>query len=76
MIRKVFELHVRCAECGTTLNLCYEKDARKTNQKTTEPTDTTGGIKVEQSLFVEPCKVCLEPLEKMRQAVKGLAVTK
>ena len=73
-MRGIFELHIRCAKCGTNLNLVYDDDAERNNQKTTKATGTTGALKVEKSLFVEPCKVCLEPVERIQRALKDLGI--
>lgn len=70
--RSILETHLRCAECGSDLGLSYEKDARLTNQKSTRATDTTGALKVEISVFVEPCKICMRPAERIMEAMKIL----
>jgi len=71
-MRSTLEIHVRCAQCGTNLELCYEDKARKTIQKWTLAFSITGADKVEHSIFVEPCKTCLEPVKRLQQAIKVL----
>jgi len=70
--RGILETHLRCAECGTNLSLSYEKEARLTTQKSTKASNITGASKVEISVFIEPCRVCMEPAENILKAVKVL----
>ena len=71
-MRSTLETHIRCAQCGTNLELCYEDKARKAIQRGTLASNITGADKVEHSVFVEPCKTCLEPLKRLQQALKVL----
>lgn len=70
--RAILETHLRCAECGSSLHLAYEKEARLTAKRTSDSTSTTGAAKVEISVFVEPCKVCMEPATRILKAVEIL----
>ena len=57
-----------CAKCGNNLELSSER-VKTTKYAQGEP---TGADMVESAIVVEPCKVCMEPLTRMRQAVAVL----
>lgn len=67
MSREFLITKMVCAKCGSNLSLTYDvpKGAGKYAQG--EP---TGADMVQQVVAVEPCAMCLEPLHRMRRALK------
>lgn len=65
----------KCAECGNQLSLCYNNDAKQTQDDYDESDKITGACKVENDIYIEPCKYCVEKpkkdLETLRSLLKG-----
>lgn len=57
-----------CAKCGNKLSLSTDRP-KTTRHAEGEP---TGADMLELAVAVEPCEVCMEPLERMRRAVDVL----
>lgn len=57
-----------CSKCGNNLQLSTDRP-KTTRCATGEP---TGADMVELAVAVEPCPVCMGPLEQMRRAVAVL----
>ena len=58
-----------CTDCGSNLNLSYKSDNGKGGMVSDEP---TGAAMVKNVIYIHPCKKCLEPAEKAKQAIKSL----
>lgn len=56
-----------CAKCGTNLQLSYDVPKGAGRYSNGEP---TGAAMVEKLVAIEPCEVCMEPLEAMKKAFK------
>ena len=64
----------KCSKCGNQLSLSYEKEANAKGSEY-ENDNITGGNKVENNIFIEPCKVCIDKpqkeLDTLRKILKG-----
>jgi len=69
-MRGVLETHFTCSECGSELELEYEYKLCK--KSSTKSTDVSGGYKVENRVFVVPCRNCMKPANDIMRAVKML----
>ena len=56
-----------CAKCGTNLQLSYDRPKSAGGYIDGEP---TGAAMVQSLIAIEPCDVCMEPLEAMKKAFK------
>ena len=70
-MRQMLITKFACATCGNLLNLTYEapKNAGLDQWVHGEP---TGALMVQHTYWIEPCKPCIEPAERMKQAVETL----
>lgn len=61
----------KCAECGSNLQLSYEK--RNEPKYLDDCRDgITGANKVEQNIFIEPCHKCVDEVLKDMEDLKGI----
>jgi len=70
-MRGVLETHFTCAECGSELELKYEKELEG-KIPSTKCTDISGGYKVENRVFIMPCRSCMQPAKDIMRAVATL----
>jgi hypothetical protein len=66
-----------CTDCGTPLNLSYEpKESANKTALRNQVDGITGASKVENHLYIEPCRKCIgdarKPLQQMREALAAL----
>ena len=70
--RGVVELHLSCSQCGCEMEVEYEDKSPRTQTKSTKATSVTGAAKVENRIYVVPCKVCMKPAADIMRAVKTI----
>lgn len=68
----------RCTDCGEYLDLSYEPK-EKLSHLTQRDEVVTGASKVENTLYIEPCRGCVgkaqRPIALMREALRDIGET-
>jgi hypothetical protein len=78
-------MHFHCAECGSVLNLVYDKDVKVKPEEyrggwaatghTPEPTGAA--VRYVPPVFIEPCRGCIDkhtgPAKQLAAALKTMA---
>lgn len=59
-----------CSSCGSALLLSYDIPKGANNRYSED--EPTGAAMVEKTVAIQPCKKCLEPANKIKDAVKVL----
>jgi hypothetical protein len=63
-----------CADCGNNLELSTEKP--KTGNSRYSQGEPSGAYMLQQLVPLHPCRVCMQPLFAMREALKTLEALK
>lgn len=69
MSREFLVTKMVCAKCGSNLSLSYETPQGAGRYSDGEP---TGAAMVRQVVAVEPCQPCMEPMQKLQEALATL----
>lgn len=69
-MRQMLVTKFACASCGNLLNLTY--DSPKASVPKYVESEPTGAAMVEAMFLIEPCQTCLQPAQRVREAVETL----
>lgn len=61
-----------CHECGSVLKLSYKPKDDKVRSGYHDD-GITGAAKVENKIWIEPCRPCREPLDRLKEALRSIS---
>jgi hypothetical protein len=71
-MRDTLVMRFACVVCGEGLKLSYRPGDKAKGRPSHSSEEPTGAAMVMQVTYIEPCRACLEPLRRLREAMKTL----